>query len=48
MKTCDTYLEATGNTTKEFTTAYLSKAVGYPLELTGDAACKNDYKINKQ
>lgn len=40
MKTCDTYLEATGNTTKEFTTAYLSKAVGYPLELTGDAPAK--------
>ena len=40
MKTCDTYIEATGNTTKEFTTAYLSKTVGYPLELTGDAPAK--------
>lgn len=40
MKTCDTYIEAKGNTTKEFTTAYLSKTVGYPLELTGDAPAK--------
>lgn len=40
MKSCDTNIVATGIATNDFTKNYLSKVIGYPLELIGDAKTK--------
>lgn len=39
-KSVDTNIVVTGVTTNEFTKNYLSKAIGYPLELVGEAGTK--------